>query len=294
MTSMKRRGLGKKLDDLLSDDLSELMGEESLRISNNECCNLPINSLHPGRYQPRETIDSQALEDLAHSIRQQGLLQPIVVRPTEEAGGGYEIVAGERRWRAAQLAGLEEVQAIVREIPDKQAGALSLVENVQREDLAPLELARAMARLVKEFSLTHQEVSDMVGKSRAAVSNFLRLLELNEDVQQLLAQGKIEMGHARALLGLHDAEQSKAALEVARKNLTVRGAEALVQSMQLGKLPVEPKLRRPMDPDVIRLQQSLSSKLGAHVELHHESSGKGRLVIRYSSLEELDAILGRV
>jgi ParB family chromosome partitioning protein len=236
-------------------------------------------------------MDSEKLGELADSIRAQGVVQPIVVRPV--GAGDYEIVAGERRWRAAQMAGLHEIPAVIRDVSDQVATAIGLVENVQREDLNPLEEARALNRLLGEFSLTHQEVADAVGRSRVTVTNILRLLELRADVKKLLDKGQLEMGHARALLGLEGAAQSKAAREVAKRGLSVRETEAMVRRLQ--KANGNPKTgTRPQDPDIRRLQDQLSEKLAARVRLQHQASGKGKVVIEYTSLDELEGILRKI
>ena len=284
MTTRKKR-LGRGLDALLSTEIDgEAAAETALR-------EVPVDLIQPGRYQPRSAMDSEKLGELADSIRAQGVVQPIVVRPV--GAGDYEIVAGERRWRAAQMAGLHEIPAVIRDVSDQVATAIGLVENVQREDLNPLEEARALNRLLGEFSLTHQEVADAVGRSRVTVTNILRLLELRADVKKLLDKGQLEMGHARALLGLEGAAQSKAAREVARRGLSVRETEAMVRRLQ--KANGNPKTgTRPQDPDIRRLQDQLSEKLAARVRLQHQASGKGKVVIEYTSLDELEGILRKI
>jgi ParB family chromosome partitioning protein len=252
---------------------------------------LPVDLVRRGRYQPRVDMHPDSLEDLANSIKAQGVVQPIVVKPA--GNGGYEIIAGERRWRAAQLAGLQEIPAVVRDVPDQTAMAMALIENIQREDLNPMEEANALQRLIREFQLTHQEVAEAVGRSRAAVSNLLRLLELNDDVKRLVEQGQLEMGHARALLVLKDAAQTAAARSVVEKGLSVRETERLVK-----RWSVNPGGERPaaavLDPDIRRLQDDLSEKLGAGVQFRHTSKGRGKLVISYNSLDELDGILAHI
>lgn len=277
----KKRGLGKGLDALLGDATSPTPDDRS------QLRQLPVEWLQRGRYQPRRDIDPAPLQELADSIRSQGVLQPLVVRAVGE--DSYEIVAGERRWRAAQLAGLDRVPAIVRDIPDNVALAVAVIENVQREDLNPLEEAMALQRLAEEFTMTHQEVADAVGRSRAAVSNLLRLLELNADVKQRLQQGELEMGHARALAALKGGQQSEVAARVVARGMSVRDTEALVRRLLEGKRPE----RRPhaVDPDIRRLQDDLSERLGARVSIQQGRQGKGKLVIQYSSLDELDGIL---
>ncbi len=282
----KKRGLGRGLDALLGSAgaFDDTAGEAELR-------NLPVDLLQRGKYQPRREMDPGALQELADSIKAQGVVQPLVVRPIDAER--FEIVAGERRWRAAQLAGLQEVPAIVRDISDEVAVAVALIENIQREDLNPLEEAIAFRRLVEEFGMTHQEVADAVGRSRASVSNLLRLLELNEDVKHRIERGELEMGHARALAGLQGGMQSEAAAKVAAKGLSVRETEALVRRL-LESEGKEPRKPAALDPNIRRLQEDLSDRLGASVQIQQQAKGKGRLVIQYSSLDELDGILDRI
>ncbi|RKR07252.1 chromosome segregation DNA-binding protein [Kushneria sinocarnis] len=254
---------------------------------------LPLSRLSRGRYQPRRDIQPERLEELAASIRRQGVMQPIVVRPLADAGDEqrFEIIAGERRWRAAQLAELETIPAVVRELDDEGALAMSLIENIQRENLNPVEESVALRRLMDEFELTQQQVADTLGKSRAQIANLLRLLALEESVQTLLERGDLDVGHARALLALKGAKQRQAAHEVVDRGLTVRQTEALVKRMNEAKAPAEPA---PASPDVGRLETQLGELLGARVRISHGKSGKGRLTIRYTSLEELDGILGHI
>ena len=249
---------------------------------------LPVELVGRGRWQPRLDIDAGALEELAASIRAQGVVQPIVVRALDD--GRYEIIAGERRWRAAQLAGLAEIPALVREVPDHAALAIALIENIQREDLNPLEEALALRRLIDEYDLTHQAVADAIGRSRAAVSNLLRLLELAPEARELLRSGRIEMGHARALLTLPSALQVEAARQVALRGLNVRETEALARRLSSTTAAAGHPQAAP-DPDVRRLQDRLSSRLGARVQLRHGNGGKGSLVIHYNTLDELDGII---
>ncbi len=257
---------------------------------------LPLDILQRGRYQPRSHMDQEALTELAASIRSQGVVQPIVVRPIEAttATGGqrYEIIAGERRWRAAQLAQLADIPAIVRDVPDETAISVALIENIQRENLNPLEEARALERLISEFSMTHQQAAEAVGRSRAAVSNLLRLLDLAPEVCDQLEARALEMGHARALLGLATRRQQiEVAVLVVKKGLSVRETEAIVRRMtQSGTDPVQaPAAAAGADPDVQRLELDLSEKLGARVLIQHTRAGKGKVVVSYNSLEELDA-----
>jgi ParB family chromosome partitioning protein len=266
-----------------------------------ELAYLPLDLLRRGRYQPRLDMRPESLEELAASIRAQGVVQPIVVRPAGTPAPGtsqrYEIIAGERRWRAAQIAGLADIPAVIRNVPDAAAVAMSLIENIQRENLNPLEEARALERLITEFELTHQEAADAVGRSRAAVSNLVRLLELPEEVKSLVEQRSLEMGHARALLGLQARRQQvEVGALIARKGLSVREAEALVRRLLAKAAGGGDGGREPAhkDPDIARLEADLADKLGAQVELRHSASGKGRLVISYHSLDELDGILGHI
>ncbi|WP_299234161.1 ParB/RepB/Spo0J family partition protein [uncultured Halomonas sp.] len=251
---------------------------------------LPLGQLSRGKYQPRRDIQPEALEELADSIRAQGVMQPIVVRPV--AKDRYEIIAGERRWRAAQLAELDVIPAVVREVSDEVALALALIENIQRENLNPVEEALALKRLLEEFELTQQQVADAVGKSRTQVTNLLRLLALDPEVQTLLERGDLDMGHARALLVLPAAKQRKAAHEVVNQDLTVRATEALAKRLAEGQPgKAEPT---PPSPDVTRLETRLGELLGAPVKIQHGRGGKGRVTIRYSSLDELDGILEHI
>ncbi len=262
-----------------------------------ELTRLPLDVLQRGKYQPRTDMHPESLEELAGSIKAQGVVQPIVVRPLAAAPGAplrYEIIAGERRWRAAQLAGLEDIPAIVRRIPDEAAIAVALIENIQRENLNPLEEARALQRLISEFELTHAQAAEAVGRSRAGVSNLLRLLELPAEVCELIERRQIEMGHARALLGLAQrGEQRQAAAEVLAKGLSVRETEALVRRMLRPPAPPEGARQR-SDPNVRQLEQQLSEKLGARVAIRSGAGGKGTLTVNYNTLDELDGILAHI
>jgi len=265
-----------------------------------ELTRLPLDLLQRGRYQPRVDMRTETLTELADSIKVQGVVQPIVVRPLEPPGAGhsqrYEIIAGERRWRAAQLAGLSDIPAVVRRIPDEAAIAVALIENIQRENLNPLEEARALSRLISEFGLTHQQAADAVGRSRVGVSNLLRLLELAPEVCELLAKRALEMGHARALLALtQKRQQTEVAALVAHKGLSVRETEALVRRLQAppGAAAAAGKADG-RDPNVARLEQDLAEKLGARVAIQHGAGGKGKLVVSYNSLDELDGILAHI
>jgi len=265
-----------------------------------ELARLPLDLLQKGKYQPRIDMRPETLQELADSIKAQGVIQPIVVRPVGVPGVGesqrYEIIAGERRWRAAQMAGLNEIPAVIRHIPDEAAIAVALIENIQRENLNPLEEARALERLISEFELTHQEAADAVGRSRAGVSNLLRLLELAPEVCERVERREIEMGHARAVLALPSRKQQvEVATLVAKKGLSVRDTEALVRRMQQGAIPPGGAAAdATRDPNVQRLEQELADKLGAKVAIQHSTGGKGKLVVSYNSLDELDGILAHI
>lgn len=256
---------------------------------------LPIELIQRGKYQPRRDMHAEALEELANSIKAQGVMQPIVVRPIGEKEGEtrYEIIAGERRWRASQQAGLDKIPAIIKDVPDEAAVAMALIENIQREDLNPMEEAFALNRLKEEFELTHQEVADAVGKSRATVTNLLRLMTLNPEVQKMLEHGDLEMGHARALLSLPEKEQKATAKNVSGKGLSVRQTEAMVRRLlQQQNSPQAPQQK--IDPDIRNLQDSLSEKVGVPVTIQHSAKGKGKLILKYNSLDELDGILNHI
>jgi ParB family transcriptional regulator, chromosome partitioning protein len=262
---------------------------------------LPLDLLQRGRYQPRVDMRAETLTELADSIRAQGVVQPIVVRPLAAPGNGesqrYEIIAGERRWRAAQMAGLTEIAAVIRAIPDEAAIAVALIENIQRENLNPLEEARALTRLITEFGVTHQEAAAAVGRSRATVSNLLRLLELSPEVCELVERRELEMGHARALLALNQPrQQTEVALLVAKKGLSVRETEALVRRLQTpaGTSASHGSDGASRDPNVERLEQELAEKLGAKVAIQQGGKGRGKLVVSYNSLDELDGILAHI
>lgn len=281
----KKRGLGKSLDALLVGSLSAT-DDSNDGVRNEKLSYLPVDLIQRGKYQPRRDMDPDALQELSNSIRAQGVIQPIVVR--HMLGGRYEIIAGERRWRAAQMAGLTEVPAVVKDIPDEAAVAIALIENIQRENLNPIEEAFALQRLLEEFSMTHQQVADAVGKSRASVTNLLRLLTLTEEVRVMLEHGEIEMGHARALLTLTEKQQIDVAHAIINKNLSVRETEEIVRRLQLPQLPAVPKS---MDPDVKRLQEDLSARLRMAVSVQYNAKGKGKVVFRYKNLNELDTLL---
>jgi ParB family transcriptional regulator, chromosome partitioning protein len=250
---------------------------------------LPVELIQRGRYQPRVDMHPESLQNLADSISEQGVVQPIVVRGI--GNGRYEIIAGERRWRAAQLAGLHEIPAVIREVEDRAAIAIALIENIQRENLNPLEEARALKRLIDEFEMTHEQAAQAVGRSRVAVSNLLRLLDLEDAVKGMVERRELEMGHARALLALSGARQLEAARQVIARGLSVRATERLVQDLQATDIPRRSSPRASRDPDIQRLEARLSDRLGASVVIRHGAGGKGRLEIRYNSLDELDGIL---
>jgi ParB family chromosome partitioning protein len=267
-------------------------------VGGDRLANLPLDLLQRGKYQPRSDMRGDTLNELADSIKSKGLVQPILVRPIAERSPGgtqrYEIIAGERRWRAAQLAGLAEIPAVIRDVPDEDAVSMALIENIQRENLNPLEEATALARLIDEFGLTHQAAATAVGRSRAAVSNLLRLMELAGEVKELLEQRRIEMGHARALLGLGSSrQQTEVAALVVKKSLSVRDTEALVRRIIGARADHEPPSPA-RDPDIARLERELADKLGAKVAFQHAASGKGRLIVSYNSLDELEGILAHI
>jgi ParB family chromosome partitioning protein len=286
MTTRKKPVLGRNLSSMLSKTALEQVRHGS----GDDLQALPLDVIRPGRYQPRSVFDAEKLAELADSIRAQGVVQPVVVRPLDE-DGEFELIAGERRWRAAQMAGIERIPAVVRNVSDEVSVAMALIENIQREDLNPLEEATALRRLIDDFQMTHQEAADAVGRSRAAVSNLLRLLELMQEVKDMVDTRLIEMGHARALLSLEDDLQVQAAREVVRKGLSVRQTENLVRRLQQSR---KQRGKRLVDPDILRLQNRLSEALGARVSIQHRASGKGKLLISYNDADELDGILQRL
>ena len=281
----RRRGLGRGLEALLGD---ATVTQPAVTPDGDGATSAAVDEIWRSPFQPRRHLDDDGIEELAASIRSQGLLQPIVVRP--RAAGGYELIAGERRWRAAHRAGLDRVPVVVRDVDDRGALAMALIENVQREDLNPIEEAHGLERLRREFALTQEQVAEAVGKSRPAVANLLRLLNLPEAVRELLAAGELEMGHARALLALPAEDQEPMARVVAKGQLSVRQTEALVR--RAGKKP-EPGPTA-VDPDIRRLEISLSERLGAGVSIQHTKKGGGKVVVSYASLDELDGILSRL
>ena len=288
----RKHGLGRGLDALLGGDTNQQENASREATTGKVVDTLPLDLIQRGRFQPRRDFNPDRLQELADSIAAQGVVQPIVVRPIES--NRYEIIAGERRWRAAQQAGLSEIPAVIRDVPDKTAMAMGLIENIQRDDLNPLEEASALHRLLDEFELTHQQIAQGIGKSRTTVTNLLRLLELNADVKQLIEERNIEMGHARALLGLQGQAQSDAAKQVFAQGLSVRDTEKLVRRLQGVKSEQKAKAISDEDPDVKRLENNLVDKLGARVKISQGSDGKGKLVISYNNLEELDGILEHI
>lgn len=284
---VKKRGLGKSLDALLAyagnePDVMNDSAKEALT-------QLSINQIEPGKYQPRRAMDAESLSDLANSIRAQGIIQPLIVRPV---GKKFEIIAGERRFRAAQLAGLHNVPVIVRHVPDEAAIAMALIENIQREDLNPVEEATALERLLNEFGMTHQQVADAVGKSRTSVTNLLRLLALPEEVCDLLSRGLLEMGHARTLITLPEQAQLEAAKLIVARKLSVRETENMVRRLQ-SESDVTQKNGKFQDPDILHLQETLARQLKVKVAIQCNAKGKGKLVIHYKSLAELNGILSQ-
>ncbi len=279
---VKQKGLGRGLDALLAGDVESVSSGDSM-------LKLKISQMQPGKFQPRSYMDDVALQTLADSIKSQGIMQPILVR--EIASGKYEIIAGERRWRASQIAGLDEVPVLVRDIPDESALAMALIENIQRENLNPLEEAQGIKRLIDEFAMTHEKAADAVGRSRVAVSNILRLLTLSHPVQELLLQNKLDMGHARALIGLDAARQIMLANKVVQLNLSVREVEALAKQQET---KADNKQKININHDVTRLQDALSDKLGTKVTIAGKASGAGILKISYSNLDQLDDIIAKI
>ncbi|HEC29339.1 MAG TPA: ParB/RepB/Spo0J family partition protein [Gammaproteobacteria bacterium] len=287
--AIKKRGLGRGLDALLGSVATA--PDQPKESRDGELREIAVELLQRGRYQPRTDIHQESLEELADSIREQGLVQPIVVRPVGQ--GKYEIIAGERRWRAAQMAGLQEVPAVVRNVNDRAAIAMALIENIQRENLNPMEESRSLHRLMEEFELTQQQAAEAVGRSRSGVANLLRLHELNEDVKTLLEKRELEMGHARALLALKGQQQSAVAKKVASVGMSVRETEQLVRKLGEPAKP-GPTRKDQTDPNIRRLQDDISEKLGASVQLQCKPNGKGRLVISFNSNDELEGILAHI
>jgi len=283
--AVKKRGLGRGLDALLGAKPKEVLNETS----GSDLTELDVDVIQPGKFQPRTTMDMMKLRELADSIKAQGMVQPVIVRKIGK--NKYEIIAGERRWRAAQIAELSKVPVVIRDVDDRQTIAMALIENIQREDLNPLEEAVALQRLIDEFELTHQQAGEAVGRSRAAVSNLLRLLDLHKNVKTLLDDGELEMGHARALLSLEKNLQIKAAREIIKKALSVRATEKFLKTY--GEKDEETKIIH-VDKDIQRLETELTEKLCSVVKIQHSKKGKGKLIINYHSVDELDGILNRI
>lgn len=304
--AIKKRGLGRGLDALLSGSnntapkqvaeatvtVAETPNTKAKAAVDGELLHLSVDRLQRGQYQPRTDMHQESLEELADSIREQGLVQPIVVRPI--SSDKYEIIAGERRWRAAQMAGLHELPVVVRNVDDRSAIAMALIENIQRENLNPIEEARSLYRLMQEFELTQQQAAEAVGRSRSGVANLLRLLELNDEVKALLEQRHLEMGHARALLSLSDLPQTDAANKVVKLGLSVRDTEQMVRKLMEPAKPKDAPQISSNDPNVRRLQDDLSEKLGASVQLQCKPNGKGKMIISFNSNDELDGILEHI
>jgi ParB family transcriptional regulator, chromosome partitioning protein len=299
----EKRKLGKGLDVLLSrgstETMASLLGKPKDRTpqpptveKDGDLKHIPVDLIQRGKYQPRTDMHEEALQELAASIRVQGVMQPIVVRPI--GADKYEIIAGERRWRATQIAGLDRIPAIIKPVSDEAAIAMSLIENIQRENLNPIEEAMALKRLQDEFELTQQQVADAVGKSRATVTNLIRLIGLSIDVRRMLEHGDLEMGHARALLSLPDIQQSEAARSVVGKGLSVRQTESLVRRLIATAGASNGSSNKIIDPDIKNLEENLADKLGAKVMIQHTAKGKGRLILKYNSLDELDGILSHI
>jgi ParB family chromosome partitioning protein len=284
--AIKKRGLGRGLDALLAD-----VNQQEKASLDDSLQHFPLDMLQPGKYQPRIDMSQESLEELADSIRAQGLVQPIVVRPVSE--DKYEIVAGERRWRASRIAGLVEVPVIVRDVSDRSAIAMALIENIQRENLNPMEEANALFRLREEFELTHQQAAEAVGKSRTAVTNLLRLRNLNDDVKRLVENCDLEMGHARALLALEGDIQSDVASQVVEKGLSVREAEQLIRRLQTPKKPAQQQSQSDLE-EIHQIEQNINQKLDSTCSIKHNASGKGRLVISYRNVEELKKLIKRI
>jgi len=283
--AVKKRGLGRGLDALLG-----AKSKENLETSSDgSLTEIDVDLIRPGKFQPRTKMDMMKLRELADSIKAQGMVQPVIIRSVGD--NQYEIIAGERRWRAAQIAELRKIPVVIRNVDDRQTIAMALIENIQREDLNPLEEAKALQRLIEEFELTHQQAAEAVGRSRVAVSNLLRLLDLHASVKKLLDDGELEMGHARALLGLDKSLQLKAAQEIINKAMSVRVTEKFIKTF--GQVPANTEKPKP-DMDIVKLEQELSEKLCSTVTIQHNKKGKGKLVINYHSVDELDGILSRI
>jgi ParB family chromosome partitioning protein len=291
--SGKKRSLGRGLDALIGVGSIETKPETAAEVQSSlHLRELPVELIQRGKYQPRRDMSPEALEELADSIRAQGVMQPIVVRPVDQER--YEIIAGERRWRATQLAGLDSIPVIIKDVPDEAAVAMALIENIQRENLNPIEEALALQRLQQEFDLTHQQIAEAVGKSRTTITNLLRLMSLNQDVRVMVEHGDLEMGHARALLGLPPEQQSEAAAKVVGKGMSVRQAENLVRHLLEQPDVGKPQEKQQVSADIRHLQDKLAEKTGAPVLIQHSAKGKGKLIFKYNTLEELDGILAHI
>ena len=290
----KKRGLGRGLDALITTrrEVEAIADQPVSHVNDGSLRMLPVEWIHRGTYQPRRDMSADALEELAASIRAQGVMQPIVVRP--QGPETFELIAGERRWRASQMAGLDQIPAVIRDVSDEDAIAMALIENIQRENLNPMEEALALQRLQKEFDLTQAGVAEAVGKNRVTVTNLLRLISLEADVRRMLEHGDLEMGHARALLGVHGEQQIDAARQVVAKGMTVRQTEQLVRNLVEGKKTGLDRAEHKVDANIQNLEEMLSQRLGATVSIKHGARGKGSLVIKYNSLDELDGILNHV
>lgn len=289
MMNTKKRGLGRAFDALLSTTKPIVEEKPIASSAEGELRQIDVLAIQPGRYQPRHIISNDSLQELADSIREQGIIQPIVVRPVSQ--DRYEIIAGERRWRAAQLANLTQIPALIRHVPDEDAIAMALIENIQRENLNPIEEAAALQRLLVEFAMTHQQVAGAVGKSRSGITNLLRLLDLDPEVKGLVEQGQLSQGHAKVLLGVTGPAQLRTARTIIEKDLSVRDTEQLIQKLQSIQ---KPQVIKSIDPDVQRLEQQLSDKLGAGVSIQYNKKGRGKLMIKFFSLDQFEGILSHL
>lgn len=285
----KKRGLGRAFDALLSTTKPLAEEKNVVTAVEGELRQLNVLTIQPGKYQPRQIITNDSLQELADSIREQGIIQPIVVRPISH--DRYEIIAGERRWRAAQLANLTEIPVLIRHVPDESAIAMALIENIQRENLNPIEEATALQKLMVEFAMTHQQVANAVGKSRSGITNLLRLLELDPEVKTLVEEGKLSLGHAKVLLGVTGLAQLKTAQTVVAKDLSVRETEQLIQKAQSIQ---KPQVIKSIDPDVQKLERQLSDQLGAGVSIAYNKKGRGKLIIKFFSLDQFEGILSHL
>ena len=294
---LKKRGLGRGLNDLGLDQLLTEFDHSAASSAEGKLCALGVDLLQPGEYQPRKEMDPSLLEQLSSSIAEQGVIQPLLVRKIGQSPNGqdqYEIIAGERRWRAAKMAGLLEVPVVIKQVEDQTAMVVALIENIQRENLNAMEEAQALDRLVNEFGLTHEQVGQCIGRSRTSVSNFLRLMSLNEVVKAKLSQGELDMGHARALLGLKEEEQIAFAEKIAQEGLSVREVERLVAQAKEGDVETAKAYQRHRDPDLVRLEERLAHRMGAKVTVKHNTKGKGKITLHYNDLEDLERLLTQI